>query len=226
MATLLFCGFLALGTWQIHRRTWKLDLIARVEQRVNSPAVRAPGPDQWPEVSARTQEYRRVRATGILLNASATPVQALTELGAGYWIMTPLRLPDGSTLLINRGFVAADRLSGITPSAENVELPTTVTGLLRVSEPGGRFLRRNDPATNRWYSRDVQAIAAARGLHQVAPYFIDADRASSPGADPYSPLGGMTVISFPNNHLLYAITWYTLALMIPITLGSALRAER
>lgn len=225
-ASLLFCGFVALGTWQIHRRTWKLDLIARVDQRVHAPAVSAPGPDQWPEVSAQTQEYRHVGATGTLLNGSATPVQALTELGSGYWIMTPLRLPDGSIVLINRGFVAADRWAGIAPGAERADTPATITGLLRLSEPGGGFLRRNDPAANRWYSRDVRAIAAVRGLQHVAPYFIDADRASSPGTDPYSPLGGLTVISFPNNHLLYAITWFALALMIPVALGSAFRARR
>jgi cytochrome oxidase assembly protein ShyY1 len=34
------------------------------------------------------------------------------------------------------------------------------------------------------------------------------------------------VITFSNNHLLYAITWYTLALMIPVSLGLSLRAER
>jgi len=225
-ASLLFCGFLALGTWQIHRRNWKLDLIARVEQRVNAPAVSAPGPDQWPEVSAQTQEYRHVSAAGTLLNGSATPVQALTVLGAGYWIMTPLRLPDGSIVLVNRGFVAADRWAGIAPGAGNADMPATITGLLRISEPGGGFLRRNDPAANRWYSRDVRAIAAARGFHHVAPYFIDADRTSSPGTDPHSPLGGLTVISFPNNHLLYAVTWFALALMIPVALGSALRAGR
>jgi surfeit locus 1 family protein len=225
-ASLLFCGLLALGTWQIHRRTWKLDLIARVEQRVNAPAVSAPGPAAWPQVSAQTQEYRRVSATGTLLNRLATPVQAVTEFGPGYWIMTPLRLPDGSILLINRGFIAADRWAGIAAGAEGADIPATITGLLRLSEPGGGFLRRNDPAANRWYSRDVRAIAAARGLRHVAPYFIDADRASSPGADSHSPMGGLTVISFPNNHLLYAITWFALALMIPVAMGAARRAGR
>ena len=45
-----------------------------------------------------------------------------------------------------------------------------------MTEPGGGFLRRNDPAAGRWHSRDVRAIAAARGLDEVAPYFIDAER--------------------------------------------------
>ncbi len=230
VALIFFCGFLALGTWQVHRRTWKLDLIARVAARAHAAPVAAPPPAEWPGVTAKTQEYRRVEATGTLLNESSTAVQALTELGSGYWIMTPLRTPDGSIIFINRGFVAAAAGGGpamvhnLAPGATRE--PAQITGLLRISEPGGGFLRRNDPAANRWYSRDVGAMASARGLHAVAPYFIDADRSSSPGNGTDSPRGGMTVLAFPNNHLLYAITWYTLALMIPVSIALALRDER
>ena len=79
-----------------------------------------------------------------------------------------------------------------------------------MSEPGGGFLRANDPESDRWYSRDVSAIAASRGLNNVAPYFIDAERV--PGQDGL-PVAGLTVISFSNNHLVYALTWGVLALM-------------
>jgi len=260
VALIFFCGFLALGTWQVHRRAWKLDLIARVEARVHAPAVAAPAPPEWPAVTAKTDEYRRVEATGTLLERASTAVQALTDLGSGYWLMTPLRTADGSIVYINRGFVAAadgggptrdghgtatagqgtataaegiataaqgTAAQGIATAAQgNATQPVRITGLLRLSEPGGGFLRHNDPAANRWYSRDVAAMASARGLHAVAPYFIDADRSSSPGNGIDSPRGGMTVLVFANNHLLYAITWYTLALMIPVSIGLARRAER
>ncbi|RYE30194.1 MAG: SURF1 family protein, partial [Hyphomicrobiales bacterium] len=85
-----------------------------------------------------------------------------------------------------------------------------VVGLLRLSEPGGGFLRSNDPMAGRWYSRDVAAIAAARGLGEVAPYFVDAGAAAEPGP---LPQGGMTQVSFRNTHLIYALTWFCLALM-------------
>jgi surfeit locus 1 family protein len=226
VALCLFCGFLALGTWQIHRLAWKLDLVARVEARVHAAAVAAPGPREWSSVTANTHEYLRVRASGMLLPGTAVAVRALTELGSGYWVMTPLRTPDGAIIMINRGFVAASDVASIANTGATSELPTTITGLLRMSEPGGAFLRHNDPAADRWYSRDVQAMANSRGLKSVAPYFIDADRASSPGNGTDMPIGGLTVIAFPNNHLLYAITWYTLALMIPLSIGIALRDER
>ena len=211
LGLILFLGLIGLGTWQVYRRAWKLDLIARVDQRVHTPPVAPPAPAQWPEVTAASDEYRHVRVTGTLLNDRETRVQASTELGSGFWLMTPLQMPDGSTVLINRGFISPEWKHGETSDAAH---PVTVTGLLRLSEPHGRFLRMNDPANNRWFSRDVQAIATARGLSNVAPYFVDADAATSDSRDGQEPVGGLTVISFPNNHLVYAITWYLLALMV------------
>ncbi|MFT3966952.1 MAG: SURF1 family cytochrome oxidase biogenesis protein, partial [Sphingobium sp.] len=79
-----------------------------------------------------------------------------------------------------------------------------------VTEPGGGFLRANDPAGDNWYSRDVAAIAAKRGLARVAPYFIDAD-ASLNGDG--RPVGGLTVIRFSDNHMVYALTWFGMALL-------------
>ncbi len=204
-ALVLFAGFAALGTWQVVRLRWKTDLIARVEQRVHAAPVAAPGPAQWPQVARASHEYRHVRVAGVFLYPLSTPVQAVTELGGGFWVLTPLRTDDGALVLVNRGFVQT-----YTPQAAD-ERRVALSGLLRISEPGGAFLRNNDPAANRWYSRDVQAIAAARGLSPVAPYFIDAD-ANSPGAP--GPVGGLTVIAFHNNHLVYALTWYALALMV------------
>jgi surfeit locus 1 family protein len=204
-------ALVALGTWQLHRRAWKLDLIQRIENRVHAPPVAAPGRAEWPTVTASTHEYRRVRATGVFLHERETLVRASTELGFGFWVLTPLRTPDGTLVLVNRGFVPPERRDPATRAAGQIAGETTVTGLLRMTEPGGAFLRANDPSADRWYARDVAAIAAARGLGDVAPYFIDADAASSV---PDGPVGGLTVIAFHNNHLIYAITWYALAMML------------
>jgi surfeit locus 1 family protein len=219
-----FAGFFALGTWQLERRAWKLDLIERVDQRVRAPAIDAPGPGQWQRVNRADDEYRHVRASGRFLHDRETLVQATTELGSGYWVLTPLRMADGRTLLVNRGFVSpaqqkerAARRGGEEAGA------VTVTGLLRMTEPRGALLRDNDPGADRWYSRDVQAIALARGLGEVAPYFVDADAAATAAG---GPVGGLTVIAFPNNHLVYALTWYALALMVAGATWIVVRQER
>lgn len=220
IAFLAFSGFMALGVWQVQRLDWKQKLIERVNQRVEAPASSAPGPNAWPAINARDHAYRHVYVTGRLLYQKTTPVQTSTELGQGFWLMTPLQQANGNLIMINRGFVT--ELTDDRTSEQSENQPVTVTGLLRLSEPGGGVLRDNDPPNSLWYSRDVQAIAKARKLPptRVAPYFIDADARGKP-REPHSlkkvyrePVGGLTVISFYNHHLQYALTWFTLALMV------------
>lgn len=210
-----FLGLIALGGWQVQRRAWKLDLIERVEARVHAPPGAAPGAADWPQVSAARDEYRHVQLEGRYLGGKDSLVQAVTAIGPGFWLMTPFQTDDGPIVLVNRGFVPGKHEAA---AATATLADTRVTGLLRLSEPGGGFLRKNAPQQDRWYSRDVAAIAAARGLQRVAPYFVDADRRdevpAAAAAEPTWPVGGLTVIKFPNNHLVYALTWFGLALMV------------
>lgn len=201
--------FVLLGAWQVQRRIWKLDLIAKVEQRLHAEPAPAPGPEAWPAIS-RDDAYRRVRLSGVFEHDAETLVQAVTEKGPGFWVFTPLKTDRGFTVLVNRGFVPIEREAAASRAAGQVSGPVTVVGLLRVTEPHGGFLRQNQPGQGRWYSRDVQAIAAAHRLAKVAPYFVDADAAPNPGG---WPLGGLTVVRFPNSHLIYALTWFGLALL-------------
>ncbi|WP_298809135.1 SURF1 family protein [uncultured Sphingomonas sp.] len=206
---------IALGVWQVERRAWKLNLIAQVERRLAAAPVAAPAPNRWQAIG-KDDAYTRIVATGRYRSNADTYTQASTDLGAGYWVITPL--DTGSwTVLVNRGFVPP-RERGRHPAPAGEQ---RVTGLLRVTEPNGGFLRRNDPAADRWYSRDVAAIAAKRGSPRVAPYFIDADASGATW-----PRGGLTVVRFPNNHLVYALTWFGLAAMVAFLLARSLRAEK
>ncbi|MGF9563009.1 SURF1 family protein [Neorhizobium sp. JUb45] len=198
----------ALGAWQVQRLFWKLDLIARVDARIHAEPVAPPPASE--SVTAANDEYKHVRVSGTYLNDKESFVQAVTALGPGFWVVTPLATADGSHILINRGFIPADRRDVSKRAEGQVEGQTEVTGLLRISEPGGGFLRENDSANDRWYSRDVAAITAAKGVSPAAPYFIDAE--ANP-ALPQAPVGGLTVIKFPNNHASYIFTWFALAIM-------------
>jgi surfeit locus 1 family protein len=224
IAAALFTGlFVGLGIWQLERLQWKLQLIVEVDSRVHAAAVAPPGPAAWPEVTQADDEYRHVTAKGHFLNDDESLVEAVTDRGAGYWVMTPFATDQGFIVLINRGFVPSDERDPQTRPAGEIAGETAVTGLLRISEPGGGFLRGNDPAHGRWYSRDVAAIAASHGLGGVAPYFIDADATPNPGG---LPVGGLTVISFPNNHFVYALTWFALAVMVAGGFGYLVYDER
>lgn len=206
----LCAALVALGNWQLARRSWKLDLIARVERQLAAAPVAAPGPSDWAHLG-RDDEYRRLRVTGTFDHARETCTQAVTVHGAGCWVMTPLQTADGWWLLVNRGFIDPEHRDPASRAAGQPAGTVTVPGLLRLSEPGGGFLRRNDPAAGRWTSRDVAAIAAARGLpaDRVAPYFLDAD-----ASVPEGPIGGLTVVQFRNAHLAYALTWFALAALV------------
>ena len=209
-------GFLALGIWQVERLGWKEALLARVERNVNGTPAPAPGPAQWPQLT-HEDEYRRVELQGHLDFDREVAASATTELGGGYWVLTPLRTEQGAWVLVNRGFVPPE-LRGKAPRGAPEQ---RLTGLLRLSEPGGRLLQKNDPAAGRWYSRDVAAIAAAQGLSgPVAPYFVDL--VATPGAVPAWPRPGLTVLRFRNDHLAYALTWFALAAMMAAAMGYVL----
>lgn len=202
--TLLFA---MLGAWQVQRLAWKRDLVSRVEQRIHAEPEPVPARSEWSGLDSRDIEYRRVLAHGVLLHDRETLVDALTVRGAGFWVLTPLLTPDGM-ILVNRGFVPRDKRDAGSRASGQVTGPLTLTGLLRLTEPGGRLLRDNRPDADLWYSRDVAAIASKRGLEEVAPFFIDAEASAVP-AD--GPAGGMTVVHFRNAHLAYAATWFALA---------------
>ncbi len=215
-----FCGFVALGVWQLQRMAWKHDLIARVDARIHAKAVPAPSRAQWPAITDATDSYRRVSVSGRFVPGGETRTQAVTELGGGFWVLQPLQTDEGDYVLVNRGFVPIGGTTMPAP-AERV----VVEGLLRISEPEGGFLRHNVPAQDRWYSRDVAAIARKQTLPvgQVAPFFIDADRDQASGK---WPRGGMTVVKFRDSHLSYALTWFGMAVLTLLAGGYLVASER
>lgn len=198
-----FLFFIALGLWQVERLAWKEALIARVDAGLTAPPV--------PVSAVRTDdEYRRVIATGIFDPHGAVFVTGTSTLGSGYWALAPLTTAEGRSIYINRGFMPlgskADQVRAMLPAG-----PVTVIGLLRLNEPDGTALRANRPAEDRWYSRDVAAIARRHGIAAEPRWFIDAQSESPRSAK--GPVPGLTVIAFPNNHLVYALTWLALALL-------------
>ncbi|MDR0252749.1 MAG: SURF1 family protein [Brucellaceae bacterium] len=211
IAGLLITGLSALGIWQVKRLSWKHDLIARVEQNINASPVSAPDMNVWQNADKKAFEYRAVTLSGHYLNDKEIAVGALTERGSGYWIVTPFQRDNGEIVFINRGYVANAKRDPLNRTSGQIDGETTVTGLLRLTEPKGFFLRQNEPEKNIWYARDIEAFAKHVDVKNVPDYFIDAN-AEQNRAD--RPEGGLTVIKFADNHLVYALTWFSLALMV------------
>jgi surfeit locus 1 family protein len=208
LGIVLCCG---LGVWQLQRLAWKESLITDVETRAHAPAADAPNPRDWPSLKPADYEYRHVRLEGEFdYTRQAFVFRPLGQPrgrygGPGYLVMTPLKLAGGEWVLVNRGFTPLDRKAG---AATGPAAPVAVEGLMRSTEGRTWFTPADDPAKGEWFTRDVEAMAAAMKLGPHAPFSVDADA----GPDPVAlPEGGETILSFPNNHLSYAFTWFGLA---------------
>ncbi len=202
-----FLVLLGLGTWQVERLFWKQGLIAQRHAAVTAPPIDLPPSLE----AAQPLEYHRVHVTGRFANDRELYLGATSPEGrAGYQVITPLRLADGRSVLVNRGFIPQDRKAPESRAAGELDGDVSVTGLLRLP-PSGKphwFIPANNAERNYWLYVDVPAMAAAAHLDRVLPFYIDADAAPNPGG---LPVGGQTLLDLPNDHLQYAFTWYALA---------------
>jgi len=195
---------IGLGVWQLYRLEWKLALIERVEQRMAAEPAALPAriddPDRW--------DYRPVTVTGTFAHESSLRVQSRTRDGAvGIHLVTPLRRPTGPPVLVNRGWLPLDRIDPSTRPGSAPDGPITVTGIARLPAGPGLFTPAPDIVNNRWYAVNPPAMAAALGLDAVSPLIVEA-AATQPGD---LPIGGQTRLTFRNDHLSYALTWFFFA---------------
>lgn len=202
---------LALGTWQVERLAWKEGLIATIAARV------AAAPVPLDEIVAIDREggdieYRPVTVTGRFLHEREQFFFATHEGRSGFFVYTPLERADGSLVFVNRGFVDMDLKDPARRPEGQVGGEVTLTGLARdrLTEKPSSLVPDNDPAQNIYYWKDIDAMADNAGLDRarLVDVFVDADAAANPGG---YPVGGVTIVDMPNNHLQYAITWYGLA---------------
>jgi surfeit locus 1 family protein len=203
---LLFAILCALGVWQLERLQWKLALIARV----NGHMAAVPLPlDRVMAMDGEDAQYRRVVLSGHFDHAREAYVFT-TDAGAPvYHVLTPFTVDDGRVLMVDRGEIPAEKLDPATRAPGNVAGEARVTGVWRVPDAPGAFTPPPDAAHRIWYARDLAGIAQADHLALAAPVVIEADASPNPGG---WPKGGQTVVSFRNQHLSYAVTWFGLAL--------------
>lgn len=206
---------LSLGTWQVERLYWKETLIATIDARIHAAPVPLADLAQR-QAAGEDIDYMPVQATGRFLHSGERYFLATREGVAGWHVLTPLILADGSVVFVNRGFVPYERKDPTTRPGGNPEGEVVVTGLARAA-PDAKpnwFVPDNDPAKNAFFWRSVPDMAKGLDLppgSRLLPFLVDAGEGQ---AGPDAPIGGTTVIDIPNSHLEYAITWYSLALAL------------
>ncbi len=203
----------ALGAWQLERKAWKEDLIARLAAgRTAEPITLGEVWDAYRKGS--NIEYKRVRATGTFDHTSERFVYAPRETSQGWDVYTLLN-SDAGRVYVLRGWIP-DKLKDPATRAEGqLAGPVPVTGLARLPEARGLFTPADDPKSNRWYLRDPVQFA---GLDPaVAPFSIDAEpEPANPGGWPKAT---PTEIRLSNRHLEYVVTWWGLAATLIIVYG-------
>jgi surfeit locus 1 family protein len=223
----LLAILLGLGTWQVQRLHWKEELLAKIDERIHSEPVDLAAIEEI-RSGGGDIEYRPVTVRGTFENSGERHFLATWKGQSGFNVYTPLRLDDGRYVFVNRGFVPYDRKDPATRQAGELQGEVEVTGLARTApaEKQSFIVPDNTPGQNIFYWKDLKAMAATAGLPKgakVVPFYIDADDTPNPGG---LPVGGVTIIDLPNNHLQYALTWYGLAAVLLAVMVARLRARR
>ena len=210
LATLAALSVLvSLGTWQLERKRWKDDLLAKIATRVTAEPVPL---QQVISMASRSEdvEYMHVAARGHFLHDKERYLYAPTPGGLGWHVYTPFE-PAGRIVWINRGLVPDVSKNPATRPAGQPAGETDVRGVVRVPAAKTMFTPENNVQGNLWYWPDLPAMTASAFPAGTAalPFAIDADAKPAPPGG--LPAGGVTRIALSNRHLEYAVTWYGLA---------------
>jgi surfeit locus 1 family protein len=188
----------ALGVWQVQRLAWKEGVLAEIEARIAAAPVPVPAaPDR------EADRYLPVEVTGRFGAEHVRVLVSQRGMGAGYRLISPFTADGGRRLLVDRGVI---------PVAEDVPPPppgaVTVTGNLHWPDERDGFTPDNDVAGNTWFAREVPVLADHFGTEPV----LVIARALAPPEPAVAPLPVSTE-GIPNDHLNYAITWFSLAVV-------------
>ncbi len=204
---------IGLGVWQLDRLKWKEGLIAQIEARATAAPVALEDAEALLG-RGRDPSYLRVRVEGRFHHGRERYLYATADGQQGWHVITPLEMSNGEMVLIDRGFVPDELKEPASRQPGQVEQVVELTGLVRLPERQGVFIPDNEPAANRWFWRDLQAMSASMfpsDAVEVAPFYVEAERSDVPGG---WPQGGQTRLVIANNHLQYALTWFALAVCL------------
>jgi surfeit locus 1 family protein len=201
---------ITLGKWQLDRRDWKLGLIQRIEARTHAePIPLAEAIAHWQR--EQDVEYYRVRLTGRFLHEHERHLYGLVGGEAGWKVITPFETGAGQVLMLDRGFVPEPFRDPATRAAGQVGGRIELVALARAPGSPSAFTPDNQPAANRWFWRDVAGMAASLPADiatRTLPFMAEAEKMDVPGG---WPRAGGTLLTLPNRHLEYALTWFGLA---------------
>ena len=199
------CAILvALGTWQLRRLEWKEAILSQIDARIVADPVELPAMAE-PEAD----RYLPVVVTGALGGEELHVLTSLKDVGPGYRVISVLTTGD-RRVLVDLGFVPEE-----AKTAPRMAEAVTVTGNLHWPQETDGWTP--DPDTDRdiWFAREVNAMAGVMGTDAM---MVVAREVS--GADLGVTLLPIDSAGIPNDHLNYAITWFSLAAVWAVMAGA------
>ena len=186
---------IGLGTWQMQRLAWKEGVLADIEARIGADPVALP-----PQPDPEADRYLPVRVSGQMGDDALRVLVSQKQVGAGYRVISALDM-GARRILVDRGFVKTAVDIPAPPEGE-----VTITGNLHWPDDRNSATPANDVVENMWFARDLDQMATAL---DTDPLLVVA-RETSFSDGPVTPLPVDTG-AIPNDHLEYAITWFSLA---------------
>ncbi len=188
---------LALGFWQVRRLEWKTALLSDIEARIAAaPAALPAAPDPVAD------RYLPVEMTGRTTGQELHVLVSTAETGAGYRIIAPVET-EGRRILVDFGIAPTETVDAVPPARQ-----LTIAGNLHWPDEVDYFTPDPDLDANIWFARDVPAMAAAL---DTEPFLVVARSVGTPlpGIVPRP----VTTRGISNDHLQYAITWFSIAVL-------------
>jgi cytochrome oxidase assembly protein ShyY1 len=220
----MVAAFIGLGIWQLQRRVEKHVLIATLTERLAAAPVPLPPAASWNSLNAGKDEFRRVyfRATlgagpDAMVYSAGSAVRDDVS-GPGTWAFIPARLESGEMVVVNAGFVQntmqdrAQQDRVVARIVTGTGAATDFVGYIRFPESAGLLTPAANVEKRLWFARDELAMARALGWGEggkaIAPFYIDLEQPVPPSG---IPKPGPLQVHLKDDHLQYAITWFTLA---------------
>lgn len=189
---------IALGVWQMQRLDWKQGVLAEITARIVAEPVNVPG-----AFDPVADKYQPVKAEGTLEGEFIRVLVSQKRIGAGYRIISPIVLPDGRKILVDRGIAPVDAAIPAPPADQ-----VSIIGNLHWPDEVDGFTPDPDLAGNIWFARDVPAMATSLGTEPAMIVVRDVTFDDAPIVPAPVDTAGI-----PNDHLQYAITWFSLAVI-------------
>tara|TARA_B100001057_G_scaffold350307_1_gene351786 strand:+ start:267 stop:935 length:669 start_codon:yes stop_codon:yes gene_type:complete len=191
-----FLTLLFLGDWQLKRLEWKLDKIYNIEQKLTSLPVNLPESPQKDK-----HQYLSVKITGEILTDELHVLTSTKQNGPGFKIISPLLLSNGKKVLIDQGFIVEKEKDNIRKKGFG-----TIKGNLLWPNEVEYFTPNPNFEENIWFARDLEMMSEKLGTSKIL--VIASDFGFNKNVIP-TPIN----TNLRNNHLQYAITWFSLSLV-------------